>query len=114
MRHWIHYLLTTLWGLATPVLMGWGSQEIIEFFTSGKERLGHSTPVEFFMLFIVIGGLCLGAFLVADLLSAAMFLPENGKRTRHFFLALLLYFAVCVGGWLVLALVETGIRSAFS
>ena len=94
--------------------MGWGSQEIIEFFTSGKERLGHSTPVEFFMLFIVIGGLCLGAFLVADLLSAALFLPENGKRTRHFFLALLLYFAVCVGGWLVLALVETGIRSAFS
>ena len=114
MRHWIHYLLTTLWGLATPVLMGWGSQEFIEFFTSGKERLGHSTPVEFFMLFIVIGGLCLGAFLVADLLSAALFLPENGKRTRHFFLALLLYFAVCVGGWLVLALVETGIRSAFS
>ena len=114
MRHWMHYLLTTLWGLATPVLMGWGSQEIIEFFTSGQERLGHSTPVEFFMLFIVIGGLCLGAFLVADLLSAAMFLPENGKRTRHFFLALLLYLAVCVGGWLVLALVETGIRSAFS
>lgn len=114
MRHWIHYLLTTAWGFATPVLMGWGSQEIIEFFTSGKERLGHSTPVEFFMLFIVIGGLCLGAFLVVDLLSAAMFLPENGKRTRHFFLALLLYFAVCVGGWLVLALVETGIRSAFS
>ena len=114
MRHWIHYLLTTAWGFATPVLMGWGSQEIIEFFTSGQERLGHSTPVEFFMLFIVIGGLCLGAFLVADLLSAALFLPENGKRTRHFFLALLLYFAVCVGGCLVLALVETGIRSAFS
>ena len=114
MRHWIHYLLTTAWGFATPVLMGWGSQAIIEFFTSGKERMGHSTPVEYFMLFIVIGGLCLGAFLVADLLSAALFLPENGKRTRHFFLALLLYFAVCVGGWLVLALVETGIRSAFS
>ena len=114
MRHWIHYLAAAAWGLATPVLMGWGSQEIIEFFTSGNERLGHSTPVEFFLLFLVIGGLCLGAFLVADLLSAAMFLPENGKRTRHFFLALLLYFAVCVGGWLVLALVETGIRSAFS
>ena len=53
MRHWIHYLLATAWGLATPVLMGWGSQEIIEFFTSGKERLGHSTPVEFFLLFLV-------------------------------------------------------------
>ena len=114
MRHWIHYLLATAWGFATPVLMGWGSQAIIEFFTSGKERMGHSTPVEYFLLFIVIGVLCLGAFLVADLLSAAMFLPENGKRTRHFFLALLLYLAVCVGGWLVLALVETGIRSAFS
>ena len=114
MRYWIHYLLTTAWGFATPVLMGWGSQEIIEFSTSGKERMGHSTPVEYFMLFIVIGGLCLGAFLVADLLSAALFLPENGKRTRHFFLALLLYIAVCVGGWLVLALLETGIRSAFS
>ena len=108
MRHWIHYLLTTLWGLATPVLMGWGSQEIIEFFTSGKERLGHSTPVEFFLLFIVIGGLCLGAFLVADLLSAAMFLPENGKRTR------LLYLIVCVGGWLVLALLETWITALFA
>ena len=33
MRHWIHYLLATAWGLATPVLMGWGSQEIIEFFS---------------------------------------------------------------------------------
>ena len=114
MRHWIHYLLATVWGFATPVLMGWGSQAIIEFFTSGKERIGHSTPVEYFMLFVVIGGLCLGAFLVADLLSAALFLPENGKRTRHFFLALLLYVAVCVGGWLVLALLETGIRAAFS
>ena len=114
MRHWIHYLLTTAWGLATPVLMGWGSQEIIEFFTSGKERMGHSTPVEFFLLFIVIGGLCLGAFLVADLISAATFLPENGKRTRHFFLALLLYIVVCVGGWLVLALLESWVTSAFS
>ncbi len=114
MRHWIHYLLATAWGLATPVLMGWGSQAIIEFFTSGKERIGHSTPVEYFLLFIVIGGICLGAFLVADLLSAAMFLPENGKRTRHFFLALLAYFLVCVGGWLVLALLETWITALFS
>ena len=70
--------------------------------------------MEFFLLFIVIGGLCLGAFLVADLISAATFLPENGKRTRHFFLALLLYIVVCVGGWLVLALLESWVTSAFS
>ena len=76
--------------------------------------MGHSTPVEFFLLFIVIGGLCLGAFLVADLISAATFLPENGKRRRHFFLALLLYIVVCVGGWLVLALLETWVTSLFS
>ena len=55
MRHWMHYLLTTLWGLATPVLMGWGSQAILEYATSGKERLGHSTPVEFLLLFLGIG-----------------------------------------------------------
>ena len=61
--------------------------------------------MEFLFLLIIIGGLCLGAFLVADLLSAALFLPENGKRTRHFFLALLLYFCVCVGGWLILAFI---------
>ena len=114
MRHWIHYLLTTAWGLATPVLMGWGSQTILDYATSGQERMGHSTPVEFFLLFIVIGGLCLGAFLVADLISAATFLPENGKRTRHFFLALLLYVVVCVGGWVVLALLEKWAMALFS
>ena len=114
MRHWMHYLLTTLWGLATPVLMGWGSQAILDYATSGKERLGHSTPVEFLLLFLGIGALCLGAFLVADLISAATFLPENGKRTRHFFLALLLYIVVCVGGWVVLALLESWVTSAFS
>ena len=114
MRHWIHYLLTTAWGLATPVLMGWGSQTILDYATSGQERMGHSTPVEFFLLFLGIGALCLGAFLVADLISAATVLPENGRRTRHFFLALLLYVVVCVGGWVVLALLEKWAMALFS
>lgn len=47
-------------------------------------------------------------------IAAATFLPENGKRTRHFSLALLLYVVVCVGGWGVLALLESWVTSAFS
>ena len=46
MRHWIHYLLATAWGLATPVLMGWGSQEIIEFFKTGKAPVSPEETLE--------------------------------------------------------------------
>ena len=114
MRHWVHYLTAAAWGLATPVLMAWGAQAALEYLTSCKERMGHSTPVEFLFLLLGIGVLCLGAFFVADLLSAVLFLPENGKRTRHFFLALLLYILVCVGGWLALAFLETGLQNLFA
>ena len=114
MRHWVHYLAAAAWGLATPALMAMGAQAILEYFTSGKERMGHSTPVEFLFLFVIVGGLCFGAFLLADLLSAALFLPENGKRTRHFFLALLLYVFAGVGCFLLFMFCGTWIDALFS
>ena len=117
MRHWIHYLAAAAWGLATPVLMAESVEEIMEEFPIGAAaapRMGHSTPVEFFMLLAIIGGLCFLAFLVADLLSTVFFLPKDGKRARHFFLALLLYIPIAAVGWLILAFLERWIFAVFS
>ncbi len=108
----IHYLLTTVWGFATPALMGWGAQAALEYITSGSERMGHSTPVEYFMLFILIGGLCFGAFLLYDFVYALVFLPM-GRKKRGFFYGLLLYILVCLGGWLVVGFLAVWIKSLF-
>lgn len=110
----IHYLLTTIWGLATPILMGWGAQSIIGSFAADSEHLGHPSPVEFIFLFLLIGALCLAVFLLYDLACALLFLPKDGKRRRCFFLALLLYILVSIGGWIVAALLETAMGKLFA
>ena len=110
----IHYLLTALWGLVTPVLMFAGAEEAIEEITSGREHIGHPTPLEFFAVFLFIGFLCLVLFLIYDLVVSVILLPKDGKRLKTFFLALGLYLLVGVGGWLVLALLESAVRGIFS
>lgn len=114
MKPAIHYILTTIWGLATPILMGYGAQALLKEATSGSEHIGHSTPLEFLVLFFFIGLLCLGAYLIYDLIYVLFLLPKEGKRAKRFFQSLLLYVLVCLGGWLVLALLETGIHLLFS
>ena len=113
MRHKFHYLLTALWGLASPALMGWGTMSFLEKVQS-KEHMGHGTPVEFVIVFLLIGLLCLGVFLVLDLVSAVLFLPKDGRRKRHFLLALLLYIVVGFFGWLVIAVLEDGANTLMS
>jgi hypothetical protein len=113
MRHKIHYLLTALWGLASPALMGWVTMSFLEKVQS-KEHMGHGTPVEFVIVFLLIGLLCLGVFLVFDLVSAVLFLPKDGRRKRHFLLALLLYIVVGLLGWLVIAVLEDGANTLMS
>lgn len=54
MRHKIHYLLTLIWGLATPALMGQGAMSFLEE-VYNKEYMGHGTPVEFVIVFLLIG-----------------------------------------------------------
>ena len=109
----IHYILTALWGLATPVLMAWGASAAISEYASESEHLGHPTPLEFLAFFLVIGVLCLALFLIYDLVVSVFLLPKDGKRLRTFFIALALYVGVGVGGWVVLALLEAGVRSIF-
>ena len=109
----IHYFLTALWGLATPVLMAWGASAAISEYASESEHLGHPTPLEFFAVFLVIGVLCLALFLIYDLVVSVFLLPKDGKRLRTFFIALALYVGVGIGGWVVLALLEAGVRSIF-
>ncbi len=113
MRHKIHYLLTALWGMASPALMGWVTMSFLEKVQS-KEHMGHGTPVEFIIVFLLIGLLCLGLFLVLDLVSAVLFLPKDGRRKRHFLLALLLYIVVVLFGWLVIAALENNINTLIS
>ena len=102
MRHKIHYLLTLLLGLATIGFMGVGTTAFLEEVYS-KEHMGHGTPVEFIMVFMLIGLLCFGLFLILDLVNAIVILPKDGRRKRHFFLALLLYISVVLMGWVVIA-----------
>ena len=53
-------------------------------------------------------------FLIYDLVVSVILLPKDGKRLKTFFLALGLYLLVGVGGWLVLALLESAVRGIFS
>ena len=105
----VHYLLTALWGLLTPVLMVWGSLSVLEWSTPQTERMGHSTPVEFLLIFAVIGLLCLGAYLLYGIVCAIFWLPDDGKRLRRFFLGLLLYVLIPVVGCLLLMFLGRGI-----
>ena len=101
MSHKFHYLLALLLGLATPGFMGAGTTAFLEEVYS-KEHMGHGTPVEFIIVFLFIGVLCLGLFLILDLVSAIMILPKDGRRKRHFLLAMLLYVSVGLMGWVVI------------
>ena len=68
MRHWIHYLAAAAWGLATPVLMGESVEEIMEEFPIGAAaapRMGHPTPVEFFLLLAIVGVLAMVLLLLS-------------------------------------------------
>ena len=114
MRTAIHYSLTALWGLATPILMGYGAQSLLTKVTEKSEHIGHPTPLEYIVLFFFIDLLCLGAYLIYNLLWVLFLLPKDMKRAKNFFLSLLLYVLICLGGWLVLALLEVAVDSLFS
>lgn len=109
MSYKIHYLLAAVSGLVSPVLMVVGTMFFLEEVQS-KEHMGHGTPVEFFIVFLLIGLLCLGLFLVLDLVSAVVFLPKEGRRRRHFLLALLLYLFVVIFGWFMIVILEDGVN----
>ena len=113
MRHKIHYLLTLIWGLATPALMGQGAISFLEE-VYNKEYMGHGTPVEFVIVFLLIGFLCLGMFLVIDFVSAVLFLPKDGRRKRHFWLALLLYVSMGLFVWLVIPILDNCAKTLIS
>ena len=113
MRHKVHYLVTVILGLVTPMLMGWGTSSVMEELYD-KEQLGHGTPVEFLLILILIGLLCLGIFIIFNVISSTMFLPQDGRRKKHFLLALLLYFLIVLFGWLIFAILERGIEMIVS
>ena len=113
MKPVIHHVLTVLWGLATPILMGYGAQALLTEATADSEHIGHPTPLEFIVLFFFIGLVCLGVYLIYDLLWVLFRLPKEAKRVKCFFQSLLLYVLVCLGGWIVLALLEEAVDSLF-
>ncbi len=113
MRHKVHYLVTVILGLVTPMLMGWGTSSVLEGLYD-KEQLGHGTPVEFLLILVLLGLLCLVFFIIFNAISSTMFLPKDGRRKKHFLLALLLYFLIVLFGWLIFAILERGIDMLFS
>ena len=113
MRHKVHYLITVILALLTPVLMGWGTSSVLEGLYD-KEQQGHGTPVEFFLILILIGLFCLGIFIIFNAISSTIFLPRDGRRKKHFLLALLLYFLIVLFGWLIFAILEQGINMLVS
>ena len=113
MRYKVHSLVTVILGMATPVLMGWGTSSVLEGLYD-KEQLGHGTPVEFLLILILLGLFCLGIFIIFNIISSTMYLPKDGRRKKHFLLALLLYFFIVLFGWLILAILERGIEMLVS
>ena len=94
-----------IWGFLTPVLALDGAQQALAALTAGKEGQGHSTPVEYVLLFLLIAGVCVLGFLAFDALFSAFALPKDGKRLRHFLLNLLLYIILVPTGWFAVILV---------
>lgn len=101
----LQYFITVVWGFLTPVLALDGAQQTLAAMTAGKEGQGHSTPVEYILLFLVVAGVCVLGFLVFDALFSAFVLPKDGKRLRHFILNLLLYIILVPTGWFAVILV---------
>ena len=63
------------------------------------------------VLFFFIGILCLGTYLIYDLLWVLFLRSNKVKRVKSFFQSMLLYVLVCLGGWLVLVLLEMAVDS---
>ena len=51
----LHYGLTAFWGLATPLMMLWGVQELLYSTSGSGEMRGHATPVEYLLPWLSIG-----------------------------------------------------------
>ena len=96
----LQYFITIVWGFLTPVLALDGAQQALTAMTKGAEKQGHSTPVEYFLLFAAIAGVCVLGFLLFNALFSAFALPKDGKRFRHFLLNLLFYIILIPTGWL--------------
>lgn len=101
----LQYFITVVWGFLTPVLALDGAQQTLAAMTAGKEGQGHSTPVEYILLFLLVAGACVLGFLVFNALFSAFVLPKDGKRLRHFILNLLLYIILVPTGWFAVILV---------
>ena len=101
----LQYFITVVWGFLTPVFALDGAQQTLAAMTAGKEGQGHSTPVEYILLFLLVAGVCVLGFLVFDALFSAFALPKDGKRLRHFILNLLLYIILVPTGWFAVILV---------
>ncbi len=112
----IHYILTAIWAFVTPVLMSLGAKLFIEDnAASDPEGLIHpgAPALEFFSMFIVLGACCFAVFIIYDLVCSVFLLPADGERLKHFFRSLALFCLVCIGFWIVLALMEAWIGRLF-
>ena len=101
----LQYFISIVWGFLTPVLALDGAQQALDAMTKDVERRGHSTPVEYILLFLAIAGVCVLGFLLFDALFSAYALPKDGKRFRHFVLNLLVYIVLVPVGWLMVVFV---------
>ena len=95
----LQYFITVIWGFLTPVLALDGAQQVLTSIKENAEAQGHSTPVEYVLLFFLIAGVCVLGFLAFDAFFSAFALPRDGKRFRHFLLNLLLYMILVPVGW---------------
>lgn len=107
MRYIVHYCLTVSWGLATPLLMLWGVEELLYSVSSGSEMHGHATPVEFLLPWLLIGFCALLLFLACNFFSVNRFLPNQKRKKLHFFLSLGLYLIAAVFGLPLLLWLES-------
>ena len=110
----LHCLLTVLWGLATPALMGGGASLFLESGASVPGYAERPAPLEFYAWFLVIGVLCLLLFLIYDLVVSVILLPKDGQRARKFLLALLFYILAAVISGVILAALAAAVRRLLS
>ena len=107
MRYIIHYCLTAAWGLATPLMMLYGVQELLYSVGSQGEIRGHATPVEYLLPWLLIGFCALMLFLACNFFSVKCFLSNQKRKKLHFFLSLGLYLIAAVFGLPVLLWLES-------
>ncbi len=107
----LQYFITIIWGFLTPVLALDGAQQVLKLMKENAETQGHSTPVEYVLLFLLTAFVCVIGFLAFDALFSAFALPKDGKRLRHFLLNLLLYIILVPTGWFAVILVVSVLKS---